>query len=60
MDQIKTTASTDKLTTLEVKNNKANGDAWLKQKAAAEKAAAEAAAKKQKQEKKTDNSKTEI
>jgi RHS repeat-associated protein len=45
MDQIKTTAKTDKLTTLEVQNNKANGDAWLKQKAAAEKAAAKAKAK---------------
>jgi hypothetical protein len=45
MDQIKTTAKTDKLTTLEVQNNKANGDAWLKQKAVAEKAAAKAKAK---------------
>jgi RHS repeat-associated protein len=54
MDQIKTTAKTDTLTTLEVKNNKANGDAWLKSKAAAEKAAAAAKAKNEKPQKQTE------
>jgi RHS repeat-associated protein len=52
--QIKTTAKDDALTTLQVKDNQSNVDAWKKSKAGAVKAAAAAKAKKKKEDTQTE------